>query len=366
MQIQRFLRNGLLCLALLLTTQVAFLQEAAITVPNLVGMNVPQAAATLNRSGLAMGGQINAGWTAESGLLQNTIGAQSYPADQPVPPGTPIDVTVLRSPNVALIYDENDLTILNNTNATLDFNGLLFGVAEGAAPAAFAATRWTGALPAGGCAQLWSVLRSAPKDVEGCARINNWLTSVNNTAEHFWTALNGVVTFSVVYNGFQNATCPAAPAGAQPMRCDVYLPVGAAVEVTPYVYFAYTPERLIVFNRSPDKWMPLDATPVINLNPNVTVPEPQINLSDPTVVSRINPVANLALLAPNQCLLFTNNTALELPNLPEQCDIIGQGNLDPNLIFWSASFDIVSVTDGRRRTCAAATAGRLTICVMPR
>jgi hypothetical protein len=189
---------------------------------------------------------------------------------------------------------------------------------------------------------------------------------VNNTAEHFWTALNGVVTFSVVYNGLQHATCPAAPAGSPPMRCDVYLPVGAAVEVTPYIYFAYTPERLIVFNRSRDKWMPLDATPIINLNPNVTVPEPQINLTDPMVVGAVNPVANLALLAPNQCLLFTNSASLEAPSLPEPCDIVGQGNLDPNLIFWSANFDIVSVTDGRRRTCAAATAGRLTICMMPR
>jgi hypothetical protein len=210
------------------------------------------------------------------------------------------------------------------------------------------------------------VLRSAPKDVEGCARINNWLTSVNNTAEHFWTGLNGVVSFSVVYGGMQHATCPAAPAGSQPMRCDVYLPVGAAVEVTPYIYFAYTPDRLVVFNRSPDKWMPLDSTPVINLNPNVTVPEPRVNLADPTVVTQTNPVANLALLAPYQCLLFTNNTGLEAANLPEPCDIVGQGNLDPNLIFWSSSFDIISVTDGQRRTCAGATAGRLTICVMPR
>lgn len=342
------------------------MQEATVAVPNLVGMNVPQAAAALNRVGLVLGTQTNAGWTADSGLPQNTISAQSFAAEQPVPQGTPIDITVLRSPNVALIYDENDFTIINNANANLEFGGLLFGVVEGAAPAAYSATRWTGSLPAGGCAQLWSVLRSAPKDVEGCARINHWLTSVNNTAEHFWTGLNGVVSFSVVYSGAQHATCPAAPAGSQPMRCDVYLPVGSAVEVTPYIYFAYTPDRLVVFNRSDDKWMPLDATPVINLNPNVSVPEPQINLSDPSIVSRVNAVANLSTLAPNQCLLFTNSVSLENQNLPESCDVVGQSNIDPNLIFWSSSFDIVSTTDGRRRTCAAATAGRLTICVMPR
>ena len=342
------------------------MQDATVAMPNLVGMNVPQAAAALNRIGLALGTQSNSGWTAESGLPQNTIGTQSLPADQPVAPGTPVDVTVLRSPNIALVYDENDITLINNSNATLDLNGLVFGTAEGAAPAAFTATRWTGALAAGGCAQFWSVLRSVPKDVEGCARINHWLTSVNNTAEHFWTALNGVVTFNVVYNGVQHAVCPGAPAGTPPMRCDVYLPLGAAAEVTPYIYLAYTPERLILFNRSTDKWMPVDAARIVNLNPNLTIQEQQINLADPAIVSQINPVASLALLAPNQCLLFTNNTSLELPNLPEPCDVIGQGNLDPNLIFWSANFDILSATDGLRRTCTAATAGRLTICVMPR
>jgi hypothetical protein len=342
------------------------MQEAAIPVPNVVGMNAPQAAAVLNRVGLRLGTQANTGWSADSGLAQNTIGTQSLPPDQAAAPGTAVDVTVLRSPNIALIYDENDITLSNNTGADLNLNGLSFGVAEGAAPGAFTATRWTGALAPGGCAQLWSVLRSAPKDVEGCARINHWLTSVNNTAEHFWTALNGVVSFNIVQNGVQYATCPAAAAGAQPMRCEAYLPLGAAVEVTPYIYFAYTPERLIVFNRSQDKWMPIDSTPVINLNPNLSIPEPQINLSDPTLVGAINPVANIALLAPNQCLLFTNNTSLEVPNLPEPCDAIGQGNIDPNLIFWSAAFDVVSVTDGQRHRCAAATAGRLTICVMPR
>jgi hypothetical protein len=314
---------------------------------------------------LVLGAQTNAGWSEASGLPQNTISAQSVPADQPVAPGTSVDVTVLRSNNVALIYDENDLTLVNGANAPIDFNGLVFGVAEGASPAAFAATRWAGSLPAGGCTQVWSVLRSVPKDVEGCARVNNWLTT-NNTAEHFWTALNGVVQFNLVQNGVQRAVCPAAPAGAQPMRCDVYLPIGATVEVTPYIYFAYTPERLIIYNRSQDKWMPLRDTAILNNNPNLTSLGQQINLTDPTLVVPINPVANLLQLAPNQCLLFTNNVSPELPNLPEPCEVVGQGNIDPSLIFWGANFDINSVTDGLRRTCQAATPGRLTICVMPR
>ncbi|MCC6611942.1 MAG: PASTA domain-containing protein [Anaerolineae bacterium] len=357
---------GLIGLLLLFSAPTALMQDATVAVPSIVGMNVPQTAAVLNRVGLALGAQNNIGWTAESGLPQNTVGSQAPIPGQPVAPGTPVDVTVLRSPNVALMYDDNDITLINNTGAPLDLNGLTFNMVEGAAPASFAATRWMGALQAGGCAQLWSVLRSSPKDVEGCARINRWLTNVNNTSEHFWTGLNGVVSFNIVYNGLQYATCPAAPAGALPMRCETYLPSGSPAEVTPYLYFAYTPDRLIILNQSTDRWMPLDATPVINLNPNLAVPEAQINLTDPNLVTRINPVADVSLLAPNQCLLFTNNVSPEQPNLPQACDLVGQANIDPGQIFWSASFDIVSAADGQRRTCAPATPGRLTICILSR
>lgn len=365
MQRQRYRIIYFLCLALVLMTRTALLQEATVAVPNVVGMSAPQAAAALNRVGLVLGAQTNSGWTAESGLPQNSIGSQSVPVDQPLAPGTAIDVNILRSPNVAFIYDENDFTIINNTGGNLDLNGLVFGVAEGSTPAAFAATRWTGGLPAGGCAQVWSVLRSVPKDVEGCARINFWLTT-NNTAEHFWTGLNGVVSFNAVQSGVVRGLCPAAPAGSQPMRCDLYFATPDAEEVTPYLYFAYTPERLVILNRSPDKWMPLEGASVINNNPNLSMIGLPVMLTDPTLVRQINPVANVALLAPGQCLLFTNNTGLEAPNLPEPCDVIGQADISPELIFWAAAFDINSQTDGRRRTCAAATAGRLTICVMPR
>jgi hypothetical protein len=367
MQAQRFhmIIISFLCCALLLLTPTALLQEATVVVPNLVGQTAPQAAATLNRVGLVLGAQNNTGWTAESGLPQNTIGSQSVPADQAVAPGTPIDVNVLRSPNVAFIYDENDFTLINNTGAPLDMNGLVFGVADGTMPAAFAGTRWTGALQPGSCAQVWSVQRSIPKDTEGCARINFWLTT-NNTAEHFWTALNGVNSFNVVQGGVSRGVCPAAPAGTQPMRCDLYFTTPGAEETTPYIYFAYTPERLIIFNRSTDKWMPLANATVLNNNSNLTIAGLQVNLSDPTLVRQLNPVANITQLAPSQCLLFTNNTALEAPNPPEPCDVIGQADIAPELIFWSANFDVVSQTDGLTRTCAAATPGRLTICVMPR
>jgi hypothetical protein len=213
---------------------------------------------------------------------------------------------------------------------------------------------------------VWSVIRSVPKDVEGCARINAWLTSVNNTTEHFWTALNGVSRFNIVQNGVERGSCSAAPPETQPLRCDIYLPVNASEDATPYIYFAYTPERLIIHNRSQDQFMPLTSTPIYNNNPNLTSLGQGINPGDPGLYRPVNPVATVTQLAPNQCVLFTNSTNLESLETPEPCDVIARLDIDPTLIFWAASFDLDSATDGRRRSCAGATAGRLTICVMTR
>src|SRR3954463_11504474 len=87
--------------------------QDTIQVPDLTGMNVPQAAAALNRAGFALGNETGEAWTAESGLQQNRIKSQSVAAGQTAPSGSAIDVTVLRSPNVALVYDDNDLTLVN-------------------------------------------------------------------------------------------------------------------------------------------------------------------------------------------------------------------------------------------------------------
>src|SRR5215216_3034771 len=166
------------------TVSVAQMQAQTPAVPNLIGLNIPQAAAALNQVGLALGNQTSEPWTEAAGVPQNTISVQSVPAGQPATAGAPVDVTVLRSPNVSLSYDDNDFTLINNTGGSIDFNGLVFGSADGT-PAAFSATRWAGSLDSAGCAQVWSVIRSVPKDLAGCARINHWLTT-NNSAEYFW------------------------------------------------------------------------------------------------------------------------------------------------------------------------------------
>jgi len=97
----RFLALMLGVLALL-GAQAALAQDT-VTVPDLTGMALPQAAAALNRSGLLLGAENNEGWTLASGLPQNVIAAQSVPAGQSAARGTAVDVTILRAPNAVLI-----------------------------------------------------------------------------------------------------------------------------------------------------------------------------------------------------------------------------------------------------------------------
>lgn len=337
-------------------------QEAQmVTVPDVTGLSVPAAAALLNTNGLRLGVQSVEGWTAESGLPQNAVSAQSVAAGTSVSYGTAVDVVVLSSPNTALIYDDNDLTVVNFSGGALDINGVSFSANAGAV--LFRASRWGSSLRAEGCGQVWSVGRSTPKDVEGCGSIQ-WLTT-NNPAEHFWTALNGVAEFTVVQDGVTRATCPAAPAGTQPLRCEVYLAGGSTSDAAPFVYFTYTMDRFVVMNPTSDQWMPLSQTPIFNFNPGITVAGAQVNLGDPALFGNPPIVADITRLAPGQCLLLTDGSPTTSAP-PAPCSVIAQLNTTPQVAFWVAPFEIQSSSDGLRRGCPAATPDKLTICILPR
>jgi PASTA domain len=326
-----------------------------VTVPDLTGLSVPAAAALLNKNGLALGAETNQGWTADSGLEKNRIKAQSIAAGQTAAPGTAVDVTVLHAPNAILIYDDNDLSLVNNTGAEINLAGINFNALDGS-PASLAGTRWSNGLRAGQCVQVWSVNRNGSKGLDECSAIQNWLATTN-PSEHFWTGENGTTHFNIAQNGVQRADCPVA----NPGRCEFYLSGGADSDSTAYVYFAYTVDRLAVINQSTDQWMTLTGYNVYNnYAPTKGAPVP---LGDPTLYNSVNPVAHVGQLAPGQCILFTNSD----PNAtqpPQPCDVIAQLNIGPSLIFWGAAFDVDS-SDGQKRSCPVATAGRLTICVMP-
>jgi len=333
-----------------------FAQEQTVTVPDVIGLNVPQAAALLNNNGLRLGGENNQGWTAESGMPENSITGQSVPAGQSLAFGTAVDVDVLRSPNALLIYDDNDLTLVNNTGGELNLSGITFAAVDGGG-AQMAATRWAGFLRVGQCVQVWSVGRNGPKGLDECSTIQNWLVTTN-AGEHFWTGAGGTTQFTVLQNGVPRATCPVT----NPGRCEFYLSgAGAGGDTTEYVYFAYTPDRMAIINQSTDKWMALEGFYMVNRLANGAPVFP----GDPTLYTRFPPdVETVSRLAPGQCILYTNQTPTS-EDPPQPCDVIARLDIGPSVIFWGADFGVAS-SDGQERTCPLPQPERLTICVMPR
>lgn len=342
----------------LLLPQAVFAQEM-VTMPDVTGMTIPVAAAELNRAGIRLGQEIGEPWTAASGLEQNTVGGQSVAPGTQVEFGTAVDLTVLRSPNMLLIYDDNDLTLVNQTGARIDLTGISFRALDGN-QAGFSASRWGGALRESRCAQIWSVNRNGSKGLDECDYIEHWLTTTNG-GEHFWTGAGGTTQFVVTQNGIERAVCPIG--GVQ--RCAFYLPAGgSSADVTQHVYFAYTPDRLAVINNTSDKWMPLAGLRVLN-----NYVEPRGASIDFTIRSlygsNLSPVANINQLAPGQCIFFTNSAASsEEP--PQPCDVVARLDIGTSVIFWGADFPVESATDDQPHVCPVPEAGRLTLCIMPR
>jgi len=355
-----------------LLTQLFFIstllaQDATVVVPNIVGLNVPQAAAILNAVGLQLGEEEPVGWSESTGLLRGSIGGQSVDAGTAVTIGTTIDIDVLRSPNMAIVYDDNDFTVINLSDSVANVTGLRFTTTEGTS-ASFAASRWSSSLREKQCMQMWSVNRNGPKDIDGCLYIQNWLTTTN-TGEHFWTQLSGALNFSVIEDGIERASCPSAPRNSQdnPLRCEFYFSGAQASDsITAYMYLVYTPDSIALINQSNDKWMPTDRALIYNYNPRLQVQGISGVFADPTVLRQEHYVGygDISRLAPGQCIMLTANNP-DGTNPPEPCNVVAQRDLSPDVIFWAASFEIESATDGQKHECPAATTEYRTICIAP-
>jgi hypothetical protein len=343
---------------LLIVVQTTFAQET-VTMPDVTGMSVPVAAAELNRAGIRVGQEIGEPWTPDSGLEQNTVGAQSVAPGTQVEVGSSVDLTVLRSPNMLLIYDDNDLTLVNRTGTEIDITGISFRALDGN-QASFSASRWGGRLRENRCAQIWSVNRNGAKGLDECEFIEHWLTTTNS-GEHFWTGAGGTTRFAVTHNGIERAVCSIGGLA----RCECYMPAGGtSADVTQHVYFAYTEDRLALINNTNDKWMPLNGLRV--LNNHVEPRGASLDFTNQSLYGRnLNPAANLNQLAPGQCIFFTNSAATS-DEPPQPCDVVARLDIATSLIFWGADFPVESVTDNQPHTCPVAEAGRLTLCIMPR
>ena len=352
----KLMQRTLILLVGFLLAQSTFAQDDMATVPDLIGLNVPQAAAALNREGLALGVQSDVEWSEASGLPENTVSDQSVVPGVEAAPGTVVDITVLRAANVILIYDDNDLSFINHSGMTINLNTVVFRADNGPA---FNANQWRGNLEHGECGQIWSISRNEAKNLPEC-RSMYWRTT-NNTNQHFWTQVNGVNNFTVEVGGVIQATCDAAPANSQdsPTSCQFFIAGGTVTDLTEYIYFAYSTEAFTIINQSDDRWMPTVDTNVYN---PVGAP---FQLGNPAFFAESSPVADLTNLAPAQCLLFTVGAAEEA-TLPVDCDVIAQSGSHGSDAFWLVDFEIRSGTDLQRHNCPAATEGKVTLCIMPR
>lgn len=354
----------LLCMAVIfvLLPQIIHAQEDTVIVPDLTGLNIPQAAAALNKVGLAFGGETPV--TPTGGVPENVISGQSVAPGQTAPRGSEITVEVPRTANVILIYDDNDLTMVNKLDARIDYGDLIFSTVQSTQSASFPAARWGNRLRGKQCAQIWSVGRNGAKGLPECEFIQNWLTTTNRS-EHFWTAANGVQSFNVIQGGLERAVCQAAPVNSQnqPLRCEFYLPSGQATEVAPFIYFAYKTDKLAIINNTDSQWMPVATTLILN---GLADPAPfgkQFNVNA-ALFGRPQTVARINRLAPKQCLLFVSSAADD-DELPQTCDVIATYTVEPAQAWWTANFQTQGA-DNKQRTCNAATVDRLTLCIMPR
>lgn len=356
-----------LLLVISLGTSTAQAQTTDVIVPDLTGLNVPQAAAALNAAGLLLGDEISLPWAQTDVLPPGSVSAQSVAAGTTIPAGSAVSVSVLRAPNLRLIYGETYLTLLNPTGETADLRRLSF--AGTGSTTFFAATRLASDLRASACVQVWSVARLGPQRLAGCEVIQRWQTT-NNRQEHFWTAANGVQEFAVLDDGVPQATCPAAPVGsdASPLQCDFYYSgAEAATTLTDYLYFSYTPDAIALINISEDRWMPTGETPLYNYHPQITVPGAELRFGDPELFPeqfRRGP-GEIERLAPGQCLVMTTAPS-EVGAAPEPCTVVAQRDLSPQVAFWLADFEVEGVTTGARATCPAATPEQVTVCIVPR
>ena len=356
-----------LIIALCLSNLPSSAQSSDVVVPDLRGLSVPQAAAALNAADLELGGQAPLGWTLDSGLAQNSVSQQSIAAGSSVAPGTGISVVVLRAPNMQLIYDDNDLTLLNMSDENADLSRLSFADENNAA--FFAATRLSSDLRPRQCLQLWSIGRNGPKGIPECEFIQSWL-STRNSNEHFWTQSNGIEKFAVLGDGVSQVSCPAAGPGTEnnPVRCEFfYEGAGEGSTTAEYIYFAYTLEAIAIINMSPDRWMLTNDTSIFNFNPAISNPGAELRFGDPQLMREEfrRSRGNIQRLAPGQCIVFTSSTS-EADAPPQPCTVVAQRTLNPDVAFWLADFQIQSSTTGQRLGCPAAIAERPTLCILPR
>jgi hypothetical protein len=332
-------------------------------IPPVIGLNVPQAAAVLHRAGLTLG-------ALEHRLMPNDTGSSSLPvgrvigqmpdAGSAADVGYEVSLVVELPANVAVIYDDNDLTLLNLTGREID----LASVSISGGGQVLSGSRWRAArLPSGRCVQAWSISRAVSKPVEGCEDIGAWFATLDRTA-HVWMSPEAA-QFELSIAGVPVMTCPTAPTTTleTPLRCAGYWSAQAdGQNVARFLYLAYTMDALVARNPSSDYWMYLD-------RPLETGSGQVVHLSAADWYESVLPAilsenaGKMLRLAPEECAWLRAADSSEV-GLPQACGLIAAEGVQ-DAPFWREDFSLMGF-DGVRRACAAAVSGRLTICVLQR
>lgn len=341
---------------------MTFAQDDGVTVPDLTGLNVPQAAAALHRAGLRLGDQTQV-IVAISAEASGRVTAQTPAAGSAAGAGAAVAVTVQLQETLLLVYDNNDMTLVNRAGRNIRLNALSLEAAGRAQTARFNIApdwqtinnnswgRFRGRLEPGQCVQIWSEPASDFKDIEQCGRGNNtaWMSTVL-PQYHFWTGTNGATSFTVSYDGAEFATCPVAR-GEQLRVCPLAIPFGAgATTHTEYVYLTYTTGQLVVENPSVDRWMRLEGLVV----------QDGMALGSNSRYTRLPFIDTVSQLAPGECLRISSGDAADEP--PPDCFVIAELTLTPDeTAFWRRPFQFSGVTG---RTCPPAHNTRDVICMV--
>lgn len=341
-------------------TETAPATDSVIEVPDLTGLNAPQAAAALNTAGLTLG--TTAAITAAEGEPPGTIAAQNPQPFTKAAPGSAIEVLIAHAPNIRLTYDNNDMTLIYlGPEPSLALSPLQFQ-AVGDPNIRFMGSRWGGRVRASDCVQVWATRRREPKAVDGCRVIEGWLTTTDAT-QHVWTQRAGVEEFIVRQNGVEQARCPAAPRGSRnaPLVCEFFIGDEANAPYWPYLYLAYTTDTLIARNVSDDGWMRLNANITPAFGNTLTLNNPTLYAAVDRLLLTENsngrPV--MRALAPNQCVRFRTPDA-PATAFPQPCLLFAEAIMDDEP-FWTDEFSVED-RDGRDYLCPPARGQNVVIC----
>lgn len=359
----RVIKHGVFSILLLcLLTTLGIAQDSEILMPNLVGLNAPQATSILHQNNLRLGKQTIDITTPPDGVEWGTIRAQSIAAGDSVGSATVVDVTIAQPANIRFFYDDNDMTLINQTGLPIPLSHLRITGMGGDSPV-LDGTRWQiSAIPAGGCVQIWSIGRAAPKAITGCGEISAWFSSTLDSSVYVWTQTAGVESFTVWQADRPLMTCPAAHANSQddPLICDAHWPPIPAPEQGGFMYLAYTTNALSVRNPATDVWMSL-AAPLISATGETWALSERTRYETVLEVVFFPDSEVLSQLAPDECLILRDSqTPLAAP--PESCGlVVAEGVVDSP--FWRSDFALLG-SDGERRTCKASTPDKLTVCIL--